>query len=204
MDTLRIGKEAAHVTGVDFSPKAIKYARALSERMGIAATFIEADVYELEAKLTGDFDIVFTSYRVLGWLPDLGRWAQIVAGFLRHGGHFFIAEAHPLIWIFDDNAPELAVRYTYFAQPEPLILPAPSYADPTATVTNSQHVFAHGLEEILMSLREAGLHIDEFREHAHVVWKAFPFLIEERPGRWVMPPDRPHIPLLFSLRASKP
>jgi len=73
MDTLRIGKEAAQVTGVDFSPKAIKYALALSERVGIAATLIEADVYELEAKLTGEFDILFTSYGVLGWLPDLGR-----------------------------------------------------------------------------------------------------------------------------------
>jgi SAM-dependent methyltransferase len=205
MDTLRIAREAAHATGADFSPKAIAYARDLAARTGIAATFVESDIYDLTNQLTGEFDIVFTSYGVLSWLPDLARWAQTIAWFLRPGGRFVIVEAHPLMWIFDPAGAELRVSDSYFPSPEPLVvLPTVgNYADPDAPVTKAEHVFAHSLEEIFRSLRDAGLHIDEFREHAHVTWQAFTFLVEQRPERWVMPPGKPTIPLMFSLTATR-
>jgi SAM-dependent methyltransferase len=205
MDTLRIARHAAHTTGVDFSPKAIARARELSARTGIAATFVESDVYDLASHLTGEFDVVFTSYGVLAWLPDLERWGHTIARFLAPGGRFFIAEAHPTIWLFDNDASELAVKYAYFPDPEPLVITsaAGNYADPTAPTTKSEYVFAHNFEDIFGALLGNGLQIDELREHAHMAWKAFPFLIEDGPERWVMPPGRPAIPLMFSLRASK-
>jgi SAM-dependent methyltransferase len=168
LDTLRIAREAAHTTGVDFSPKAIAYARALAARMGVAATFVESDIYDLANQLTGEFDVVFTSYGVLAWLPELRRWGETIARFLRRGGTFFIAEAHPTIWIFDSDAPDLRVKYSYFPGPEPLVVTSEvgNYADPTAPITKSEYAFAHSLEEIFTSLRDAGLQIDDFREYA--------------------------------------
>lgn len=41
-----------------------------------------SDVDDLPSTLEGRFDIVFTSHGVLGWLPDLERWAQVIARFL--------------------------------------------------------------------------------------------------------------------------
>src|SRR5215218_6632110 len=77
-DTLSWARLGAKVTGVDFSEQAIGLARSLSEELGIRARFVCSDVYDLPEVLNGEFDIVFTSCGVLGWLPDLERWAQVV------------------------------------------------------------------------------------------------------------------------------
>jgi SAM-dependent methyltransferase len=67
------------VTGVDFSSQAIELARRLAAECGVPATFVESDLYELPTALDGRFDIVFTSWGVLCWLPDLTRWARLIA-----------------------------------------------------------------------------------------------------------------------------
>jgi SAM-dependent methyltransferase len=209
LDTLRLAQEARDVVGVDFSEKAIAYARDLATELGSAARFVQTDLYELPAVLDGEFDLVFTSYGVIGWLPDLGRWGEIIARYLRPGGAFFIVEGHPIMWIFDGEADELRVRYPYFHTPEPLVLPPAvgNYADPTAAVTKTEYSWPHALSDVVMALVRAGLRIEDLREHDHAPWRAFPFLIEEEASgerRWRMPPDRPAIPLMFSLRARKP
>ena len=116
--------------------------------------------------------------------------------------------------MFDDKAADgLHVRYPYFQPPRPLEIPPATgnYADPTAAVTKPAYSWPHALSDTIMALVRAGLVLEDLREHAHVVWKAFPFLVEDLvdgtgPGerRFVMPPDRPQIPLMFSLRARKP
>ena len=119
MDTIRWAKHGATVTGVDFSEEAIAAARALATRMGVPATFIHSDVYDLPARLDGRFDVVFTSHGVLCWLPDLERWAQVVARCLAPGGVFFIADTHPMLICFDDRTarPDLRLLYPYFHGP---------------------------------------------------------------------------------------
>jgi SAM-dependent methyltransferase/uncharacterized protein YxjI len=101
---------------------------------GLDARFLVSDVVELPANLEGDFDIVFTSFGALNWLPDLPRWAEVVAHFTRPGGFFYIAEGHPFAWVFDDadDATELRLRYRYWPSPDdPLVFTGgESYADP--------------------------------------------------------------------------
>ena len=36
----------------------------------------ECDIYDLDQHLDKTFDIVYTSYGVIGWLPDLDRWGR--------------------------------------------------------------------------------------------------------------------------------
>ena len=85
IDTLSWGRLGARVTGVDFSERAIAYARALSSELGEPASFVCCDVLDLPAHLEGEFDVVYTSHGVLGWLPDLDRWARVIAHFLPAG-----------------------------------------------------------------------------------------------------------------------
>ena len=59
-------------------------------------------------------------------------------------------------------------------------------------------------DAVVSFLRDAGLVIDELREHASAPWKALSFLVESEPGVWTNPPDRPALPLTFSIRASRP
>ena len=200
MDTLRIARACKSIVGVDFSPAAIARARQLAADTKIAARFVEADVLTLD--LSERFDVVFTSYGVLSWLPDLDAWARTIARHLRPGGRLFLIESHPTMMMFDGAGLEL--KYPYFASSDPIVIePAPGhYADPTATWNSSEYGFAHHLGEIVNALIGAGLRIDELQEYRHVVWKAFPFLVEVSPQRYVIPPERPQIPLMFSIRAS--
>jgi len=202
MDTLRLALAGADVTGVDFSPKAIACARSLAEELGIVAHFVESDLYALD--LATEHDLVFSSWGVLSWLPDLRAWGQLIARHLRPGGTFFLAEAHPTGMLFEPDGDRLQLHYPYFATPEPIaITNTGNYADRSAQVTATEYAFVHSLETIVMSLLDAGLRLDELREHEHVPWQAFPFMIERGPQEWVLPPGRPSLPLGFSLRATK-
>ncbi|MFW9973572.1 MAG: class I SAM-dependent methyltransferase, partial [Candidatus Odinarchaeota archaeon] len=76
MDTLSWARLGAYVTGVDFSDKAINLARDLSKELNIPARFIQANLYDIPNILHEQFDIVFTSYGTICWLPNLAKWAQ--------------------------------------------------------------------------------------------------------------------------------
>jgi 2-polyprenyl-3-methyl-5-hydroxy-6-metoxy-1,4-benzoquinol methylase len=111
-DSLSLARMGAHVTGVDFSDVAIEKATSLAAELQLDATFIHSDVYSLKEHLSGSFDIVFTSYGTIGWLPDLKLWADIVQYFLKPGGQFVMVDFHPVVWMFDERFQ--SVTYSYF------------------------------------------------------------------------------------------
>lgn len=207
LDSLSWARMGAHVTGIDWSANAVAAARALAAETGIGARFVQSNVYDLPANLTGTFEIVFTSYGVLGWLPDLRRWAEVIAHFLAPGGRFYIAEAHPTAWLFDDadSATDLRVAYPYFTSAEPIRTEGEgSYADRQAPVRNrTEYGWSHGLGEIVTALIEAGLTIRFLHEHRAVPWRMFPFMHEREGGLWVLDDPRLDVPLSFSLLATK-
>lgn len=207
LDTLSWARLGAQVTGVDFSDQAIRLAQLLSQELGIEARFVCSNLYDLKSTLISEFDIVFTSYGALCWLPDLKEWAQIVAHFLKPGGTFYIAEIHPLALIFDDSkeVKELKVGYSYFPSSEPLeCIAEGSYADPNAQVKNrKEYVWIYTIGDVLNSLIEAGLKIEFFHEFPYCVYPAFPGMEQCGDGWWRFK-NQPHsIPFLFSLKATK-
>ncbi len=209
MDTLSWARLGARVTGADFSPPAIALARRTADEIGIPdARFIESNLYGLPDVLEGDFDVVYTSRGVLGWLPDIRRWAQVVARFVRPGGRFYITEIHPVVQAFENEgvAPgELRLRYPYWEHAEPLSFPVQgSYADPEADVgAQTEHGWNHGLGEIVSALVDAGLRIETLREYPFVDWP-LDFLAEGADGKWRLPQSvEGEMPLFFSVLASK-
>ena len=212
MDSLTLAQQGASVTGVDFSPPAIETAKALAMELGLSnrARFVEANVYDAPTALPepGTFDRVFVSWGALCWLPDMTAWARVVAGFLKPGGFLALAEAHPAAYVFDDMTATADGRpgwYMPYLGREPIPEDRPEdYADPTARLQNSRTVeFPHPLSDILMALIDAGLRIDRFHEHGSITWHMFTHLVKHGPGdyRW---PDKPWLPLSYSLRAAKP
>ncbi len=207
LDTLSWARLGAQVTGVDFSEKAIALARSLSEELDIEARFICCGVYDLPNVFDEKFDIVFASYGVLPWLPDLGRWAQVIAHFLKPGGIFYIVEHHPFVQIYDDEHPEeLRVRYPYFHSSEPLECKVEgSYADPSAEVSQPvSYQWPHSLSDVLNALIESELRIEFLHEFPFCAYQMFPFMEQGEDGWWRLPDSQPEIPLLFSLKAVKP
>jgi SAM-dependent methyltransferase len=207
IDSLSWARLGADVTGVDFSPKAIAQASALAAELRIGAAFICSDIDALPDRLQGEFDIVYTSRGVLGWLPDLERWARVIAHFLRPEGFFYITEAHPVVQVWDDepDARGLRLGYPYFERAAPLELPVRgSYADRDAPVRQAvEYGWTHSLGQIVTSLAQAGLRIDFLRERAFLEWEA-PFLVTSDGNAWRLPPDAGgELPLSFSLKATK-
>jgi SAM-dependent methyltransferase len=208
LDTLSWARRGARVTGIDFSDQAIAQARALSQELGIPAEFVCSTVEDLPRALTGRFDLVFTSYGAICWLADLSAWARTIVHFLEPGGTFYMVEVHPVADVFDDSpgVTELRVAYPYFPQAEPLRLQTQgTYADRSAAVVNTvSYAWIHSVGEVLTALLGAGLRLEFFHEFPYSVFPNYAFVQQDADGWWRPRGQKGSIPLLFSLKATKP
>jgi 2-polyprenyl-3-methyl-5-hydroxy-6-metoxy-1,4-benzoquinol methylase len=215
LDTLSWARRGAVVTGVDLSEEAISLARQLADEVGLAgrARFIASDIYEADEHLGAErFDVVFVSWGAIEWLPDLERWARLIARHLRPGGVFYMAEIHPIAYALDET-PDHGVRLAY------RYLPAPdkpdrseydgSYADADAHVENRlSYSWAHGMGEILTAVGDAGLRLEFLHESPFSVAPFFDWM-ERDDQRWWWLPDgrggrRSDLPFSYSIMARKP
>ena len=206
LDTLSWARLGSTVTGLDFSGEAIATALALASDLGIDAEFVEANVFDAPQALGGrQFDIVYTAAGVLGWLPDLRRWARAAAACVRPGGTFYIREFHHMAWIFDDaeGVEELRIAYPCWTAPLEFDQPG-SYATAAPTVHNQRFEWTHSLGEVVTALVAAGLQLEFLHEHDWSTFPMFPFLVQEARDRWVLPEQRESVPLMYSIRARKP
>jgi SAM-dependent methyltransferase len=207
MDTLSWARLGAIVTGIDFSPEAIRMARRLSDEVGVPGRFLCTELYDLPRHLEEPFDIVYTSYGVLSWLPDLRAWAQLVARYLKPGGVFYMAEIHPTALVFSENVdtPQWRVQYDYFETDALSLRDEGCYSDRSAKSSVPVHYeWTYRLGDVLTTLIEAGLHLEFVREHPFTVYQALPFFERRADGYWHAPAGMPRVPMLFSLRAGKP
>lgn len=211
-DSLTLAQRGAYVVGLDFSPPAIAAARRLATELGLEsrARFVEADVYEAIAAIgePGSFDLVYVTWGTIGWLPDVRRWAEIVAHLLKPGGRLYFAEGHPTAAVFDDERAMADGMPGYFLPyfgGEPLVDDDPTdYADASARLTNARkYEWLHPLGAVTTALTDAGLGLLWLHEHEGVPWRMFGCLVEGPDGlyRW---PDKPWLPLAYSLLAERP
>ena len=200
-DTLSWARRGAKVTGLDFSEEAIRLARSLSEELKIPAQFVHANVYDTRQHLHEQYDIVFTSYGVLGWLPDLERWAEVVTQSLKPGGIFYMVEFHPVLMLYDFARETMA--YSYFNQGVIEEETTGTYAQRSDTETFREYMWNHSLSETLMALKNQGLQLDFLHEFPYSVYNCFPHMREVSPSQWVYGPAGELLPHLFSLRMRK-
>ena len=203
LDTMSWARMGAHVTGVDFSDKAIALARSISTECKIPARFLHSNIYDAPNVLPEQFDIVFTSYGALCWLPDINRWAEIAASFVKPGGFFYIAEFHPLILMSANRRgiTKLENEISYFHTAMRVDPPGPDYSDPTKIVSES-HEWMYRLGDIVSALAATGLRIEYLHEFAECIYQHFPFMKQGSDGLWHIEGDP--IPTIFSIKATKP
>ena len=219
-DTLSLARLGARVTGLDFSEPAVAAATALAIRTAAAASpgaepdegqvnYVASDVYgALSVLPAGAFDLVFTGIGALLWLPDIRRWAGVVADLLRPGGRLFLREGHPMLWSLAESREDglLVVDFPYFEQPEPVVWSEPgTYVRTDVEFTNiTTHEWSHGLGEIVTALLDHGLELTMLVEHTSVPWEALPGSMTcDEHGEWHLT-DRPQrLPLTYTLQAIK-
>ena len=208
-DTVSLARLGATMTGLDFSPASLAEARRLAELAGTPVEFVESDVYGAADELgRGGFDLVYTGIGALCWLPDIRRWARVVAELLRPGGRLFLREGHPVLWALPDPRPDglLALELPYFERPEPIVwTEGGTYVDTDAEfVHNTTHEWNHGLGEIVTALLEAGMAVTGLTEHDTMPWNALPGQMSlVANGEWQLT-DRPErLPHTYTLQATR-
>jgi SAM-dependent methyltransferase len=204
MDSLSWARLGAQVTGMDFSPKAIDLARSLSTELNLPANFVCCDLYDLPAHLQEQFDVVFTSYGVLTWIPDVKRWAEIAASYVKPGGFFYIVEFHPFAQVFDETAPGFKLRYPYFYGRPYVEVVDVSYADTQTKIAPTKvYEWNHPLSEVVTALIDAGLQIEFLHEFPYSVFQQLGSLRETPEHTFVFKEEEPWFPLMYSIKARK-
>jgi 2-polyprenyl-3-methyl-5-hydroxy-6-metoxy-1,4-benzoquinol methylase len=201
MDTMSWAREGATVTGVDLSDEAIKLAREINAELSLDAEFICCNVYDLRSHLDKKFDIVFTSYGTIGWLPDLDKWAQVVTHFLKPGGTFYIADFHPVLWMMDEN--QERIKYDYFNTATITEEISGTYTDRNAPIRSVEHGWNHSLAEIFNALIQHGLEIIHFNEFSYSPYNCFNNLEQADDGMWRIKGMNEKMPVMYSIKARK-
>ena len=211
LDSLSWARAGASVAGLDFSGPAIEAANSLAAETGLDATFVQADVHDAVEALGGErFDIVYTGFGAINWLPDLSRWADVVSSLLEEGGFLYLGEFHPFTWVFDEDTE--TIRFDYFHDAEGVSFDDEegSYADLDApTRRNTTLEWAHPMSEVVSAVLGAGLTIELLSEHDYTLFPRFADLEPDRDflGAGVVyrqPEGKPRLPLMYSLRARRP
>jgi SAM-dependent methyltransferase len=210
MDTMSWEREGAIVTGVDFSDEAIKLANETATELKLNAKFICANIYDLidaskvsplEGFREAGFDIVFTSYGTIGWLPGLDRWAEIVSWFLKPGGIFYIADFHPAMWMMDNDFEY--IRYSYFNTEVITEEISGSYTDRNAPIRSTEHSWNHPFTEIINSLAGHGLQVTQFNEFPFSPYNCFNKMEQGEDGMWRIIGMHEKLPIMYSIKAVK-
>lgn len=200
-DTFSLERLGATVTGVDFSDSAIAHAQAIAAQLHSKAAFVQSDLYSLPSCLDKKFDVVFSSYGTIGWLPDIQKWAHIVSTYLKPGGTFYFVEFHPAVWMFDNDFNHIS--YSWF-NGEPIIEEEEgSYADREANIQRKSVSWNHGLGEVVQAVIDHGMEIQILREYDFSPYNCLNGMRESALGRFIIEKFGNKMPLVYALVARK-
>ncbi len=200
-DTISLSRLGATVTGMDLSDKAIAHARKTADQLNTDTKFVCCNLYDLRDHLNQKFDIVFTSYGAIGWLPDMDKWAAIVSHFLKPGGRFILVEFHPFVWMFDPAFKE--IQYNYFNTETIAELESGTYADRDAPIKHEAISWNHNLGEVINALLQNGLSIDLLNEYDYSPYNCFSETVKLDDRKYRIKHLGDKIPMVYSVVASK-
>ncbi len=179
-DSISMARMGAKVTGLDFSEEAIKAAKEIAEKLDISVDFICCNVLEMDQWVNTKFDIVFASYGICGWFPDLAPWAQLIADKIVSGGRFILVDFHPVIWMFDNDFNK--VIYSYFNRETIKEEVNQTYTDGKLSQTMTSYSWNHSLSDIMTALRAAGLSLHQFQEVDYSPYPCFNKVVPSEKG----------------------
>jgi SAM-dependent methyltransferase len=208
-ETIAFARRGARAVGLDFSEASVAAARDIAAKAGADVEYVQANVYDAEQALSGrQFDVVYTGKGALCYLPDLDRWAAVLAQLLCPGGRLYLVEFHPLLNSLgpkpaSGEGPELLLRHDYLAGDGAVHRDAThTYTDgPAVEGATDSYEWMHGISEVVNALIGAGLTIRRLRESDELPWPRWPQMVRTESGWWRLP--QPRIPLLYGLLATR-
>ncbi len=159
---------AARCVGIDAADEFLAHGR---EMIGIAGAegeveLINCDVYNLPEELKGTFDIVLTTIGVLGWMPDLDKFFQVIQSLLKPDGKLVMEEMHPVLLMYEPDSAGGAstMQYSYFSKQVWEETTGLDYFGGEEYDSAPNYSFMHRLDEILMAGIENGLNLRSYKE----------------------------------------
>ena len=215
MDTMSWSRLGANCVGVDLSDEAIKTAKEINDELKLNAKFICCNVYDLHPQNTGfakapplegfgeagGFDIIFTSYGTIVWLPDLDKWVELISYYLKPGGIFYIADFHPALWMMDEDF--TYIKYNYFNKEIIVDEQQGTYSDRNADITTTNYGWNHPFSEILNALIKNGLAIIHLNEFPFSPFNCFNKMEQGADGMWRITGMDEKLPMMYSIKARK-
>lgn len=165
----------ASVTSVDISQNQLDVAEGRAREVGLAISFVRADVMDLSVIDSETFDIVYTGGHVAVWVSDLKTFYKEAARILVPNGLLIIAEYHPFRRVWKESKEELTVGYSYFergpfeySMTDDILLPKPGEL--------KSYEFHWSISDYLNSVLRAGCQIVETDEFGTEVadWESAP------------------------------
>ena len=167
-DTLSWAGLGADAYGVDLSELQVDIANQKARDAGLGARFAAADVYQLPGALPADwpaqYDRVFTGGGALVWLPDITRWAQIVAGLLKPGGRLVLEDIHPVSAILWEVDGRIEFVGDYFSRGQGEASTSWTHFKGGEDAREVRYEFNWPLGDIVTALARAGLVIERLEE----------------------------------------
>jgi SAM-dependent methyltransferase len=199
LDSLSLARMGAKVTAVDLSSAAIDKANELHDKINsgnnIDASFVCAEINEYLAVNDQQFDLVYTSFGAICWLPDLSIWAQGIARSLKQGGTFYMVEFHPIL--------DLLSGYNYFNTGQADLETEGTYTENCDGVEMDTATWAHPISEVVNALIQAGLSIQHLNEFPYSPYNCFEGLTETENNRFTLIENGHAKPLVYSIKATK-
>jgi 2-polyprenyl-3-methyl-5-hydroxy-6-metoxy-1,4-benzoquinol methylase len=201
-DTVALARRGARVVGLDFSAEGLAVAERLAKECELALEWVCADVYDAADAVAGrTFDVVYTGFGALGWLPDLRPWATAVHDLLHPGGFLYVTEIHPMWMALVEDGRRMcqdAIDAELACYDED-----GSYAAPEAHLDNTvSFERLHSISDLLSSLLDAGLQLELFHEF-DVTPAPTPWLEQGDDGLFHFPEGEARFPVAYSLRARR-
>tara|TARA_B100000959_G_scaffold286388_1_gene364803 strand:- start:467 stop:1312 length:846 start_codon:yes stop_codon:yes gene_type:complete len=209
-DTLSWSREGAKVTGLDFSPNAVKEAVRFARLLEIEdARFVVSSVSDAIGALGEErFDIVYTGRGALCWLPDIREWASICSHLVKSGGILYLEESTPMLNSLEPmdiaNDTVFGLKYDLYNSNPVSEMGEGSYADPEWPGERKTHCWEYRYDTIINALIENGFRIDLLNERDEIFFEPHPGqFIESRKNYWTFKEGDLRFPLSFTLKATR-
>ena len=189
---------AAKGTGFDIAENFVDEARRLARETNLDAEFVATDIYDIEDKYSGQFDLVLITIGALCWFEDLGRFFEKVALVLREGGILLINEQHPytnmLAMVTEEGyvaARPDKVVFSYFKEEPWIDNDGVDYVGETTYASKTLYSFSHSFTAIISALRRSNLRVERLNEFDYDISTSWSHI------------DRKGMPLSYVLVAEK-
>lgn len=198
-DSISMSRMGAKVTGVDISDRAIEVARGMAKELRQDTRFFVNDVMSFPDVHEEKYDIVFSTYGTIGWLPDMNDWAAMVKKFLKPGGKLYLVEFHPVVWMYDDDFKE--ITYSYFNRGANKETEVGTYADSDSKLEYAYIDWNHPICDVINGLIKAGLSIEVLNEYDYSSYPIFKNTIEFEKGKYRIAHVDDRVPLVYAIQA---